>query len=179
MNQKPEPFMFIFDDKKQVTLFYTTYTTPIIALAVQKFNFNYKIITRANMANDWLSSCPDKATDFKQLTDIIQGRVSEKGLAHFESGGVLSFFCFDGFVSVGPYDTAVTELDAAMIALRSKDAYCDIIPHSEVDSYLDTQLPKRYDEEMQAVVRERVKGAKEKWQTVFDQNNGYGKTVFH
>ena len=161
MSKRREPFIFLFDDRKQMLLFYTAATTPIIALAVERFNFNYKVITRANIANDWIASCPDANSKFYDLTDVIQKRLSPEKLAHCENGGLLSLFCFDGFVSIAPFDVQLTELEGAMLALRSKDAFCDLIPASKFDDYMENSLKKRYDKEMYNEIVQRYKKAKE------------------
>lgn len=178
MKKKPDPFLFVFDDGKQVIIFYTRSTTPIIALAVEKFNFNYKIITRSNIANDWINSCPDQNSKFYDLTEVIQKRLSPNNMAHFENGGMLSLFCFDGVVSISPFDVQLTELDAAMLALRSKEAYCDMIPAEQLDDYMEHQLKKRYDGDMLEEFKRRFERAKENYQK-YEKTSGEDPHVIY
>lgn len=179
MTQKPSPHLFVYDDKTKIVILYTNATTPIISLAIAAFGFNYKLITRASIGNEWIMSCPKEGEDLNLISEMIKLRVSEEHMLHLEKNGVLLYVCYQGYQNIERYDATMSELDAAMMALRSQGAYCDMIAESKLAEFMENVVPKRYAGPDKDFFIKRVKKLKDVYKQREEEQKNKNKKTLH
>ena len=168
MSTEREPFLFIYLRGSKAVVFYTDTTVPVIAFAVEKVNFRFEWLTVSELCQRYRTSFLRHDLDYQDMAAALVADCSEIVFNQFSTDRLVAKVSYNGFFGVGEQDKDVTELRAAMTALRNaQPAYADIIYESSLDEFIDKTLPHMLGSNTKLKqVKEKIIEAREKWKAM-------------